>query len=182
MNIFPSPNQRELEWRLGAEKFGYTGRLPGIPRGLVIGEAPGASTDPRLPLWPDPPGCAGARLMEYSGATFEEYVGRLRRVNQCVDKWDDTQARHRLVEILVWLTSESSWTPNGETLRVVLLGRRVATAWGCSATLFGLRTVNGVEVAWIPHPSGRNLVYNDRDAQLKAGRVVKWAMGARRQP
>lgn len=122
--------------------------------------------------------------MEYSGATYEEFVGRLRRVNHCPDRWDDTHARHRLVEILVWLRSQENWTPTGETLRVVLLGRRVATAWGCSSAPFGTRELDGydVSVAWIPHPSGKNLAYNEPETRRRAGRIVKWAMGARSQP
>lgn len=70
--------------------------LGGYPVGLLVGEQPGPTSNPKLPLWPFPPRSAGGRLHAMSGVTAIPHPsGRCR-------EYDDATARHRAGEALCW--------------------------------------------------------------------------------
>ena len=185
-------NKRHLTaWNVGKKIFGYDGDLPKA-RGLLIGEAPGPNTKAKMPLFPNPVGSAAGRLLSYSGISPKEWMGKLVRTNQCGDdQWSSRAACAGRVALTSYILDPKNFH-EGKPLRVLLLGARVARAWACHGP-FGsvtwvfpddgrLENSERVEVAWIPHPSGRNLLYNDRKNQLKAGRAVQWAIGERDKP
>lgn len=185
-------NKRHLAaWNVGKKIFGYTGDLP-KPRGLLIGEAPGPNTNAKLPLFPSPAGSAAGRLLSYANIHAMEWMGKLVRVNQCGDEqWSSRAACAGRVAATSFFLDPKNFH-DGKPLRVLLLGADVARAWSCYGP-FGKVTwifsdkgdmtdAVRVEVAWIPHPSGRNLIYNERKNQLRAGRAVRWAIGERDQP
>jgi hypothetical protein len=179
-------------WRLGRSHFDYTGDPP-QPRGLLIGEAPGPHTNARLPLFPEPTNSAAARLLKYADIEPVEWMGKLMRMNMCDGPWSERRATAGRARALTYLLDEANYC-NGKPLRVLLLGARVACAWACHGP-FGhvihkyaerryqrpLRLPN-LHIAWIPHPSGRNLIYNDRKNQLRARNAVLWAIGERAKP
>ena len=173
-------------WRRGRALFGFSGSIP-RPRGLLIGEAPGPNTDARLPLFPAPSNSAGSRLLRYTGVDPAAWLGGLARMNLCDGPWSTRRAVAGRVRALAYLLDEVNYH-DGEPLRVLLLGPRVARTWACHGS-FGYEvhahdcgaTVN-LHIAWIPHPSGRNLLYNDRRNQLRARRAVLWALGERDAP
>jgi hypothetical protein len=156
--------------------FDLDGELPTSPSGLIVGECRGPNTDGRTPLFPHPTGSTAGRLLQYAQMTHRDYLGRLERVNQCVDEWSDVEAMARLREIVGWLMMQQP------TPRVLLLGRQVQRIWCVSSqSNFGSEVWchDGTElqVAWIAHPNGLSRVYNDQDTRVKAGRAIRWCAG-----
>ena len=174
-------------WRLGRSHFDYSGEPP-RPVGLLVGECPGPNTNAKLPLFPSPTNSAAARLLRYAGVEPVEWMGKLLRVNLCTDQWSDRRAAAGAVKTLSFVLDPANYAGDMKLLRVLLLGRRVADAWNCGPEPFGyeIRHCTGghpnLYVAWIPHPSGRNLLYNDRKNQLRARNAVLWAIGERAKP
>jgi len=175
--------------------YGLCGKPP-APRGLLVGEAPGPNTNALLPLFPHPSNSAGARLLRYSGVDPADWLGKLVRMNMCDGTWSARRAVAGRARALAFLLDEANYH-DGRPLRVLLLGVRVARAWGCSGEFgsdehqYGLNPIPArrpvasdktLRVAWIPHPSGRNLLYNSRRNQLRARRAVLWAIGERDAP
>lgn len=128
------------------------------------------SVDPKHALYPWPPNCAGHRLFEMlkavePSATMRGYVDRFERVNLVMGQWDFRRARvaadvMRATDVLV-------------DRDVVLLGREVARAFGVVDEIdWRCRHAHDARVYLLPHPSGRNLRYNDPDCRLGAGRVL----------
>lgn len=142
------------------------------PLGLVVGEQPGAGSNPLLPMWPWPSGRAGGRLLAMSGMEAADYLVRLARVNLAfrpVARWSVTQARKRMSAVLETLE---------EGDRVVLCGAKVRDA--CAelegAPWFSSKTLDtGVSVVAVPHPSGRCREYNAQPARRQAGQWIRWA-------
>lgn len=183
----------ENAWYAGQEHFGYDGLLP-KPHGMLIGEAPGPHTDAQMPLFPKPSNSSAARLIKYADIDPAAYMGKLVRMNLCDDFWSERRAVAGVIRALSYLLDPVNFR-DGTPLRVLLLGRRVADAWNCVDRPFGYepRPFRGdskaeyinatvLQLAWIPHPSGRCLLYNDRRNQLRAGRALRWAAGERRTP
>lgn len=173
-----------IAWRRGCEVFDLSGPAPN-PRGLLVGEAPGPNTDARLPLFPEPRNSAGGRLLKYADIDPVDWLGKLVRVNLCDEQWSARRAMRGRARIMMYLFDPRNWV-DGEPLRVLLLGQRVAREWSCFGS-FGhveMRFYDGptLHVAWIPHPSGKNLLYNSRRNQLRARRAVLWAIGDRDVP
>lgn len=165
-----------VAWRLGAQMFGYDSRHMPEPIGLVVGEAPGRNTNPRLPLFPHPETSSGARLLGYGNVPYEDYLGKLVRVN--LDEWGEATDEEKRERSRILLEGAAD-----RRLRILLLGREVRDVFGCTQE-FGRARLNAscerlVEVGWIPHPSGLNRRYNDFVAQEMAGIYVRWAMGGR---
>jgi len=163
---------------------------PPRPRGLIVGEAPGPNTDARFPLFPHPSNSAGARLLKYSGVEPTTWLGKLVRVNLCDGAWSARRAAAGRARVLAYLLDDANFY-DGEPLRVLLLGARVARTWSCYGSfgyveehLYQGGGVNDrvIRMAWIPHPSGRCRLYNDRRNQLRARRAVLWALGERSAP
>lgn len=179
-----------MAWRHGARTFGLLGSPPD-PRGMLVGEAPGPNTDASLPLFPEPSNSAGARLLKYADITHYDWLGKLVKVNLCDGPWSARRAIEGRVRVLSYLLDKDNYR-GGEPLRVLLLGARVTRAWGAvperarhagfGYTDMRLGGSSTLRVAWIPHPSGRNLLYNDHKNQLRARRAVLWVLGERDEP
>lgn len=165
-------------------QYGLAGRPP-APRGLVIGEAPGPNTNALLPLFPAPSNSAGARLLRYADVDPADWLGKLVRMNLCDGTWSARRAVAGRARALAFLFDKANYY-NGAPLRVLLLGDRVRRAWSCYGAFGYVRMeyYGGptLHVAWIPHPSGRNRLYNVRRNQLRARRAVLWALGERETP
>ncbi len=172
-------------WRVGRTHFNYAGDYPPKPRGLLIGEAPGPHTNPKLPLFPDPRNSAASRLLKYAGIEPVDWMGKLIRMNMCDGPWSDRRARAGRTKAVAYLLDNANYY-EGKPLRVLLLGDRVRRAWACHGPFGYCEQVYSadqeVPVAWIPHPSGRNPLYRDLKNQLYARNAVLWAIGARAKP
>jgi hypothetical protein len=174
------------EWLFNLEDGWAEQAMTTTPVGLLVGEQPGPSSNPRLPLWPYPPGSAGDRLHRMSDIPVVLYLTRLARVNlslKPVARWNDVWATRRLTGLMEAL-------PHGA--RMVLVGSKARDAYYPARSpglpsgfkWFERRLWNAcpgdpcyVTVTAIPHPSARNPVYNDPATVAAARRAVRWAAG-----
>ena len=153
---------------------------------VLIGEDNPYGADPRHALFCWPERSAGWNLAHrILGLRRGTYLRKTVRYNLCEGKWSAPAARERAHEILV---QHANQTANDV---LVLLGRRVVGAFyggpdGCPqsdwppafttghaayAPLNGRETLDshrGDNLIILPHPSGRNLIWNDPMAVPKA--------------
>lgn len=172
--------------RLAQHELGVeVGTIEGPPRGLVVGEAPSSSTSARLPLFPWPRTSSAGRLLAWSGMTPAAYLGRLRRVNLHmmleVANGADRHADHRRAIAILDLLDDDlehrrSSTKDAAPLRVLLLGQRVAKAFGFDRA-YDEREIRGHVVKTCPHPSARSTIGNDVDHQRAIGIAARWCAG-----
>ncbi len=145
---------------------------------VIIGEAPSPSaTRPVQPLFPFPARSAGARLWRMTGLSRGEYMSAFHRLNLISyvpvagDGYPDA---HRWA---AW-NLISSRLLDGRA--VVLLGKRVWMAFGGREDVEpliwyagGVPAFRPACVALVPHPSGRNLWYNDEHQRGAAANFMK---------
>lgn len=145
-------------------------------RPLLVGMAPGPNTDPQLPLFPIPSTSAGGRLQKLTGLTRGQYLKTFDRVNLLYhfpgkypgtneDRWPRERSRLAADTMRQLLPGRS----------VILVGRNVAHAFGHKADFmvwehhearrrdFTKRCDGLCRMAVIPHPSGRNRLYNSAE-------------------
>lgn len=162
-----------LEIRL-ARRLGVDASNVGPPIAAIIGEAPGPNTSPKLPLFPLPRSSAGGRLLGYSRMPTLQYFGAFLRRNVLPElrPWSVPEAR----ELAGFIVDEL----NANAIkRVVLLGGKVGAAFGLP-DIWSHGFVSNLELAVIPHPSGRCRIYNDVAAQRRAGATLRWAARLRK--
>jgi hypothetical protein len=133
---------------------------------IIVGESNPYGADPHYALYPDPPGCAGERLCHrVMGLRRGTYLSSFERVNLVQGpKWNAPVARTAAANI----AADCS-----KTRTIVLLGRKVASAFGYAGWKGivwrpGTAYAPDLKFVVIPHPSGRNKVWNDR------GVVASW--------
>lgn len=147
---------------------------------------PGPRHSPHCPLFPEPPGSAGARLCAVVGLGQDEYLARFTRVNLFhtyrtwtgrrggVRTWDAAAAR---------LEAQRLW-PLLVGRPVVLLGSKVAEAFSpevASAPPMSFVQLPGSEVLgvgdlWVcrvPHTSGLSRAWNDPRVARDAGALLR---------
>lgn len=133
------------------------------PQVTLVGESNPYGGDDRFALYPAPDGCSGHRLCCLILAmTRRAYLESFARVNLVRGKWNMKEAR------------EAAGKLEG---RLILLGSKVCSAFDLcfnpftqfSYVMIG-RTVPGLI---LPHPSGRNLAWNDPANFRRAQDAVK---------
>lgn len=147
--------------------------------GLVVGECPGPNTHADSPLFPWPPSSSAGRLMSMGDLVPGEYLGGLLRRNLVDDReWCESDGEERAREIMSALFDEPA------DLRVVLCGWRVAAAFGAKNLEYWQpkKLECGQTAVVIPHPSGRNRVYNEEAARATTGSWLRWASLGEKQP
>lgn len=148
-------------------------RIPGneaCGRVLLVGEDNPLSQDPRYALYHEPRGCAGGRLQaRILGVQARQTYLPMWRTNLCAVGWDPVVAVCRAVELCV---GRPSWGV------IVMLGTKVAVAFerGTGVQVDSLgeparSSIDGPILVAIPHPSGRNLAWNDR-ANVQTARAI----------
>ncbi len=168
----------------GACQTAFQGTPEACGRVLLVGEDNPQSSAPEHALFPYPEGCAGNRLMKILGLRPATYLA-LWRTNLCSPRWSKKDAASRMIH-LTW--------PDAPWDTIVLLGRKCAdvfSAWHDVAPFATVRHdvvgMNGAiedrhktfQVVSLPHPSGRNLLWNDpRSAATARARAA--GCGARR--
>jgi hypothetical protein len=117
------------------------------------------SSEPAHALFPHPPGCTGFRLYEMLKSRVPDVTKR-----QYLDAFD----RRNVVEHAVFNREDARQGASklyveffGTGRTVVLLGADTANAFGLPRLLLHPQENGGVTWRQIPHPSGRNLWYND---------------------
>lgn len=148
---------------------------------LLVGELNLHSEDPRYALYPYPEHCSGGRLKEILGLSLTDYLKGHDRVNLCTGSWNMRKACDKAQQILLEGRLTNGIAKPGFGL--VLCGRKVIDAFcqpeGMPVELFEVVSFYGVPAACLPHPSGRNRVWNDprsveraRDAYETLRRIV----------
>lgn len=133
-------------------------------RPLLIGELnPHRLTGHRFDLYPYPPHCSGGRLCKALGLDPEDYLRRTARTNLCQGTWSKAAAAERAREIF---ESTSALYP------MVFLGSRVCQAFRIPFAPFSWSTLDDRLVITLPHPSGRNLMWNSHEAATRARALV----------
>lgn len=128
---------------------------------LIVGESNPHGPEPRFALFDRPANCAGDRLRRLIlGVRRSTYFG-LGRVNLCSGRWSDPLARNAARTML---------DEHGE-MPILLLGKKVAGAFGLAA-LFPFGRAPDRPLVVIPHPSGRNLLWNDAGTIERARSLI----------
>ncbi len=142
---------------------------------LLIGQAPGPNTDPRLPLFPVPSTSAGGRLASFAGMTRGEYLMSLERIN-LLQNFPGKTGRDDKFPMKDAKIAARAIRPLLDDRVVILVGRNVANAFELDIEFH--QFVPGFdfcrELAVVPHPSGRNHWYNKEENKLIAKEF--WAM------
>ncbi len=147
---------------------------PSSTKPLLVGEDNPYGADPYFALYPKPEHASGGRLCHLVfGLRFAKtYLDHFDRVNLCDGRWSIVEARKRAAAI-----QEEFHGGQGRP-GAVLLGAKVAAAVG-----FVFRDVVwtsapsrfiGVDLQlyFLPHPSGRNTVWNEPWAFERARALV----------
>lgn len=175
--VTPAGGQRGAWWPVGALP---TPRLPSTdhafedaPPVTVVGEDNPYGSDPRYALYDEPERSAGARLRRLVfGVRRTTYHRRTRRLNLCDPRWSAPAARARAAELLADRSA-------GEARVFVLLGRKVAAAFGLDAhPPFSVVLAPDEDGAFwpcvlLPHPSGRCREWNEPGAHERARALLR---------
>lgn len=124
---------------------------------LLVGEVNPYGADPAMALYPLPEDASGGRLARILGLSRGEYLRRFDRVNLCTGAWSIRAAR------------EASYRLRVEGPPKILLGQKVAAAFGFPAGPHFGKVGN---FYFLPHPSGRNRIWNRPGAQEKARELL----------
>lgn len=144
---------------------------------LLVGEDNPYGALPEYALYPLPSGCSGNRLCnDIMGLRHSTYLG-LWRINLCDGKWATKSARTR-AEML-------HQTMLGPWRTTIMFGRKVAEAFGkitgktlkpfevTKHTVYFSEYANAVRTyISLPHPSGRNLVWNQETVRANARMIL----------
>lgn len=138
---------------------------------MLVGANNPLHSAPEYALYPYPPGCTGDRIFQM----LESRIPDIRR-KQYLDGFE----RRNLVNSKVWDAKEAErgaakleqelW---GSGRVVVLLGNDVRAAFRHPRSLLHPYIVGGVTYRQIPHPSGRNLFYNDATNRELVARLLE---------
>lgn len=132
---------------------------PESPRITLVGEDNPFGSNPQFALYPAPEGCAGERLCcDILGMWRKDYLRVFNRVNLCSGKWSIKQARVRAAELR---------SVGG---KFILFGAKVCSAWPTPFNRFEMSSEGTVLI--LPHPSGRNLLWNEAGMIERAREVV----------
>lgn len=130
---------------------------------LLVGEANPYGAEPGMALYPLPERAAGGRLAAILGLTRGQYLRFFHRTNLCPQRWSMRVAREQASIIL-----------RVETGPVVLLGRKVAAAFGIYAQSpftvceHAEAHCSSMRLYLVPHPSGLNRAWNEPGAAGRA--------------
>jgi hypothetical protein len=137
-----------------------------IARPFLVGESNPYGSDPAMALYPLPEGSSGARLCAALEMHPSEYLANFERRNLLLgeETWSESLARWRAARV----HADASGLP------IILLGRRVARAFGLGDLLFFERVDRGGPITLLPHPSGRCRVWCEAETATRA-RKLAWA-------
>lgn len=139
------------------------GTLNGLGGVLLVGEDNPYGSYPGFALYPRPERAAGNRLRQILGLRERTYLA-IHRTNLCTGKWSMREARRRSSLLLA---------PSVPWLVLVLLGRKVGTAFNFRGGFFSVEERSDFfRLVSLPHPSGRNRMWNEVGAKERARRLL----------
>lgn len=117
---------------------------------ILVGESNPLSSDPADALVPYPDGCAGHRLaVSIFGMSRKAYMDSFDRINLCMGDWSQFPARLTAAALKIKYD------------RIVLLGSRVASAFGLNFEPFTFAQGSSIKMLILPHPSGLSRLWNN---------------------
>lgn len=127
---------------------------------ILIGINNPVSSQPGHELFPYPQGCTGHRIYEMlrsriPDVTRKQYLDRFERRNLVPHKIPDRKIARECA-------SKIEHELFGSGRQVVLFGADVAAAFGHPRLLLHPQVIGGTTWRQVPHPSGRNLWFNDQ--------------------
>jgi hypothetical protein len=130
---------------------------------VLLGMNNPVSSDPAHALYPHPPGCAGWRLWDMINERVKcsksQYLRAFDRRNLIDEiEWSAGEARARVDEVIGRLRGRE----------VVVLGASTRKIIGLPELLVHPLQWRGATWRQLPHPSGRNLWYNDPACRMLA--------------
>lgn len=147
---------------------------------LIVGEAPSKNEITETPL----EGRVGRRLAELAGLPYDAYLDYFDRVNLLHVRQDEAEKGFTF-DLPAAREAVARMRQDG-TLRdrsVILLGHRVAEAFGVARSLkyfHACPTGQGGLVWLMPHPSGINRWWNDRENKKSAEAFLRGLVGRSR--
>ncbi len=125
---------------------------------LIVGEQNPYGGDDEFALYPVPEGCSGHRLCcLIFGMRHKDYLDSFERCNLVQGPWNMRAARERATEL-----HETSLR------KMILLGSKVCSAFRVEFRPFAS---DGITLI-LPHPSGRNRLWEWPDAVRRAREVI----------
>ncbi len=124
---------------------------------VLLGMNNPLGTRPEHALYPYPPGCTGWRIWDMISSKLEisksQYLRAFERVNMIDSRtWDKKRAKLRIPELVERFQDRT----------VVVFGAQPRSVLGLPELLIHPQMIHGVTWRQLPHPSGRNLWYNDQ--------------------
>lgn len=144
-------------------------------RPLLVGQAPGPSTDPDYPLYPTTN--SGRALCQLMGVDGHEYLDTFDRVN-LLYSFPGRHKRDDKFPVRDARIAAEAMAPLLQGRPVVFVGRGVAEAFGCPSSLLGFHDWQHnprwqFDMAVVPHSSGRSRWYNNSANRAEA--TAFWA-------
>lgn len=140
-------------------------------RPVLVGMNNPVSSKPGHELFPYPPGCTGHRILEMlqtrlPDVTRHQYLEAFDRRNLVAHKiYDALLAREAAVKM------EQEFWFSGRT--IILFGADVAKAFGHPRLLLHPQVIGGATWRQVPHPSGRNLWFNDANNRFLVASLLE---------
>lgn len=138
---------------------------------LLVGQAPSRDSDPNDPLM----GRSGGRLMDLFDLPPSLYRDYFERVN-LLEEFPGKAGKGDLFDRVFAVQSAAKITIDLALFPrpfVLLLGNKVATAFGRERPIFRRFAIHGTRAYVVPHPSGINLWWNDPKNVRRAKRFFK---------
>jgi len=137
---------------------------------VFIGEHNPYGDRPAFALFDEPAHSAGGRLRRKILGVRPHTYRLCERYNLCVGTWDRERAKVRAAQIL----NDHAGQPERV---LVLLGRKVAEAFGLAdmPAFSSRQIIGGPRVVVLPHPSGRNMTWNDPASVARARLAIRTA-------
>lgn len=137
-------------------------------RVTIVGELNPFGANPRMALYHLPRTSSGNRLRVIMGLSDVEY-NKLRKLNLCIGKWDSVRAKAYAAACVIG-AKESSEVHD----LIILLGAKVRAAFGVPNKEFWWEEQGGnTTLVTLPHPSGRNPVWNNPNTVAKARKLLQ---------
>jgi hypothetical protein len=142
---------------------------------ILVGEANPYGADPGYALYPLPEIATGGRLARILGMNECEYLRAFERRNLCPTTWSAKASRAGVARIL----GKALLDGHEEAAPLILLGAKVMRAFGYEFEPFTKHRVllrSRSAPQWrvcLPHPSGRNLLWNDPRSAQRARELVR---------
>lgn len=142
--------------------------LKGLDNIVIVGEQNPYGGDPYFALYPSPDGCSGDRLCrKIMGISRGRYLSYFARVNLCDGTFSLRAAERRASEIAK------------EAKKLVLCGSKVCLSFGVRFEPFHILPVGneGTMALVLPHPSGRNIMWEQRGIIERARKAMREFFG-----